>query len=110
MHQAKNVLFYDRGVTHKEGPFLNVLWIFQEKTHKEYGNGYVYVFAESKYMMTPTQNGSTRFRYFSTNDAKKNLKVFAARSFNKNTLPSQIVLCEFLLIHQRLMFFKPDCA
>ena len=42
----------------------------KKKTQKEYGKGYVYVFA---YRMTPTQNGSTRFRYFSTNDAKKQI-------------------------------------
>ena len=67
------MLFYEHDVAHKRGPLLTVLQIFWEKTQKEYGKGYVYVFAESKYVMTPTQNGSTRFRYFSTNDAKKQI-------------------------------------
>ena len=67
------MLFHEHGVAHKRDPFLNLLRIFWEKTQKEYGKGYVYVLAESKYVMTPTQNGSTRFRYFSTNDAKKQI-------------------------------------
>ena len=67
------MLFHEHVVAHKRDPFLNLLRIFWEKTQKEYGKGYVYVFAESKYVMTPTQNGSTRFRYFSTNDAKKQI-------------------------------------
>ena len=105
------MLFHEHGVAHKRDPFLNLLRIFWEKTQKEYGKGYVYVFAESKYVMTPTQNGSTRFRYFSTNDAKNKFNVFAVPRYNKITLPSQIALCELLLVkHQRLMLFKPDCA
>ena len=49
------MLFYEHDVAHKRGPLLTVLQIFWEKTQKEYGKGYVYVFAESKYVMTPTQ-------------------------------------------------------
>ena len=47
------MLFHEHGVAHKRDPFLNLLRIFWEKTQKEYGKGYVYVFAESKYVMTP---------------------------------------------------------
>ena len=67
------MLFYEYGVAHKRGPFLNVLRIFWGKNTKENGKGYVYVFAERNYRMTPTQNGSTSFRYFSTDDAKKQI-------------------------------------
>ena len=70
---------------------MYVLRIFWEKTQKEYGKRYVYVFAESK-QMSPT-----RLHYFSTNDAKTQKQT--AFRFNQSTIPSQIVLCEFLLIN-----------
>ena len=85
---------------------MYVLRIFWEKTQKEYGKRYVYVFAESKHV-SPTLYGFTRLRYFSTNDAKTQKQT--AFRFNQSTIPSEIVLCEFLLINilqQRPMVLK----
>ena len=103
--------FYEHGVAHKRGPFLNVLRIFWGKKHKRNTVRDVSTFSRKassgwpQHKMVP--HVSVTFRPMTL---KNKFKVFAVPRFNKITLPSQIALCELLLVkHQRLMLFKPDC-
>ena len=57
-------------------PLLTLLQLVWEKTQKEYGNWYVYVFQKKSKHMTPTLHyGSVLFRYFSINDAEKQKQI-----------------------------------
>ena len=81
-----------------------VLRIFWGKKHERNSvSDMSTFFAESKHMMVPHVSATFQPIMLKT---KNKFKVFAASRFNQSTIPSQIVLCEFLLInllHQRLI-------
>ena len=90
--------------THKRAPFLNLLQLVWGKTKKQYGNRYVYVFrgkqAHDPNTTIMVPHVSATFRSMTLKNKNK-LKVIAASRLNQITIPSQIVLCKFLLINLR---------